>query len=636
MNHIRVLDAVTIGQIAAGEAVERPSSVLKELVENAVDAGARAVTVEIRDGGISLLRVTDDGEGIPAEDVPSAFVRHGTSKIRSAEDLSDISTLGFRGEAIPSIAAVSRMEMITKTKDALTGVRCTTEGGSAPVIEEIGAPDGTTVIVRDLFFNTPARAKFLRSAVTEGARCAALVEILSLSRTDIAFTLIAGGRTRIATAGDGDLRGTVYALYGRDAALSLVPVSHEENGISVTGCVGKPSFFRANRAYENYFVNGRYIKSDVLRRGIEDGYGHRLMRGNYPFTALYLTVKPGTVDVNVHPAKMEVRLGDEQAFYLCLKNAVSKTLAGLELIRPAEQSIPGSALRPSAETAKEIREPFERPGTAGKVPGGKNVPDSAQRTDVPAAASAGEIREPFGRYGTAVPHAGGAAGVAPRAENAFDGIPSAGKIPAGASAEQLSFLTEEAKTERRLVGQVFGTYWLFEMGDTLYAVDQHAAHEKILFEKLMRSYRDREISAQEISPPAVVTLGSAEMERFREMADAIASLGFTAEEFGEREVVIRAVPYTLGAADPASLFYELISLPEGKGAEPDVSSLVLRVATEACKAAVKGGEKLSVREAEEMMDALMKLEDPYHCPHGRPTIVRIGKRDMEKKFGRVV
>lgn len=608
MREIRVLDSGTIDKIAAGEVVERPANVVKELVENAVDAGAGAVTVEIKDGGTSMIRVTDNGSGIEKEQVPNAFLRHATSKIRTAGDLLGVTSLGFRGEALSSIAAVSQAELVTKTADSLTGSRFTIEGGVPKELEEIGAPNGTTIIIRNLFYNTPPRRKFLKTPATESGYISELMEHLAMSRPDVSFQYIQNGQTRLHTAGNGDLKQIVHRIYGRDTASNLVPVEASLSGFKIDGYLGKPVITRSNRNFENYFINGRYVKSSLISKGIEEGYRPYLMQHKYPFTALHFTVDGGLLDVNVHPSKMEVRFVNQTAFYSFLAETVEQTLRGRELI-------PGVELTEKTEKRENTREikyekapePFEQ----NRVERLRVAQESAYRAKAqpPALEQALERKE----------QTGGAGENTPRQMELFED----------------RLLTPKARVSYRILGQLFETYWLVEYGDKLFIIDQHAAHEKVKYENMVRQLRGKSAPSQTLNPPVIVTLSGREETALRAYFDRFLRMGFELEAFGGNEIAIRAVPMDLYGCDEKRMFLEMLdeleeAAPKG---EPDV--VLNKLASMACKAAVKGNNRLSTAEMESLLDQLLTLENPYHCPHGRPTIISMSKYEIEKKFKRV-
>ena len=672
---IQVLDQSTINQIAAGEVVERPASVVKELMENAIDAGSTAITVEIRQGGIGFIRITDNGCGIKKEELPLAFLRHSTSKIRTAEDLLTVSSLGFRGEALSSIAAVSQVELITKTSGSLTGSRYRIEGGEEKGLEEIGAPDGTTFISRNLFFNTPARRKFLKTETTEGAHVTDLVEKIALSHPEISIRLIVNNQSRLHTSGNHNLKDIIYTVYGREIAANLLPVEVSNGIVKISGFIGKPVIARGNRNFENYFINGRYIKSGLVSKAIEDGYKSYMMQHKYPFTLLHLTVEPEFIDVNVHPSKMELRFKDGENMYRVICQAVVDALSGKELIpnvslmsereerelekketAAAGNPIPGSGM---SEPVKNARgpEPFEhrrmdamgireeRPAYGEKKqksewilppkPLTRELPPERAQAQQPnetgAAAMPADLEEK-------APETTGAALAAKKAVPAEKEAPLAKKEAPPKQMEMFDnrLLSETARKRHRLIGQVFETYWLVEYDGSLYIIDQHAAHEKVLFEKNFASLKTREYTSQLVSPPIILTLSLQEADLLKRHMKVFTDIGFEIEPFGGNEYAVRAVPDNLFSLAKKDLLMELIDGLSDESMGKNVESIYDRIATMSCKAAVKGNNELSFAEADKLIDELLKLENPYNCPHGRPTIVAISKYEMEKKFKRII
>ena len=604
---IQILDQDTINQIAAGEVVERPASVVKELMENAIDAGATAVTVEIRQGGIGFIRITDNGCGIPKEELPLAFLRHSTSKIHSAADLLTVASLGFRGEALSSIAAVSQVELITKTTDSLTGSRYRIEGGEEKGLEEVGAPEGTTFISRNLFFNTPARRKFLKTETTEAGHVADLVEKIALSHPEISIRLIVNNQNRLHTSGNHNLKDIIYTIYGREIAGNLLSVSEEREGMRISGFIGKPVIARGNRNFENYFINGRYIKSRLISKAIEDGYKSYMMQHKYPFTLLHFTIEPELIDVNVHPSKMELRFKDGEAVYQMVYHAVTSALSGKELIPTASLPEPKVPNQPEVSGQPESQSRPEVPG--------RPEPFEKKRME-----AMGIVKEPPSPYGKEPP-------VPPSAEEKKE--------------EQLELfdgrlLSEEARKRHRLIGQVFDTYWLVEYDGSLYIIDQHAAHEKVLFEQNFASLKSREYTSQYISPPIILSLSMREAELLNRSIDVFRQVGFEIEPFGGSEFAVRAVPGNLLSLAKKELLMEMIDSLSEEGGRIAPESVYDRIAAMSCKAAVKGNTNLSFAEADQLIDSLLKLENPYQCPHGRPTIISISKYEMEKKFKRIV
>ena len=617
-----LLDQETIDKIAAGEVVERPCSVVKELVENAIDAGATAITVEIKDGGISLIRITDNGCGIEREEVPLAFLRHSTSKIRSAEDLMCVHSLGFRGEALSSIAAVSRVELITKTYDALTGTRYLIEGSKEVALEEVGAPDGTTFLVKDLFYNTPARRKFLKSAQTEGTYISDMLEKLALSHPDISFKYINNNQTKLHTSGNGNRKDLIYHIYGRDITAELLEVGYEGEYFQVSGFIGKPSVSRGNRNFENYFINGRYIKSNLIAKAIEEAYRSFLMQHQYPFTVLYFTVEGETVDVNVHPTKMELRFGHNQEIYRELMDALYAVLSHKELI-PEVPVTEEKTIKNPRVYQEPIPEPFEkrRLNDIQKTVECKTY--SSEEESKPAQAS---VEEPANRY-----HAPAHPGV-----HILPAKKTSSEEQLTLEAMSPEFLTADARKKHRIIGQLFKTYWLVEYEDKLYIIDQHAAHEKVLYERKMAQLARKEFTSQNISPPIILSLDAKEQEMLLRYQEEISRLGYVIEPFGGREYMISAVPDNLFSIDVKDLFIEMLDDFTNLSGKETPELITERVASMSCKAAVKGNDALSLPEIDALIEELLTLDNPFHCPHGRPTIISMSKYELEKKFKRIV
>lgn len=767
LRKIAVLDQNTIDKIAAGEVVERPASVVKELVENAIDAGSSAITVEIKEGGISFIRVTDNGGGMVREQVPLAFLRHATSKIEKVEDLMRISSLGFRGEALSSIAAVGQVELITKTPEALTGVRYLIEGGKEKSLEEIGAPCGTTIIVRNLFFNTPVRAKFLKTAMTEAGYVSSYMEQLALSHQDISFKFMVNGQTKLHSSGNASLKDVIYGIYGRDIAREVTAVKYEKNGISIEGFAGKPVIARGNRTFENYYINGRYVKSKVLMKAIEDAYKPYMMQHKYPFVCLQYNIQGDEVDVNVHPTKMEVRFQNQQAVYQATYEALTSVLAHRELIpdidfdqgkdkeeqerggrkpngpEPFEQRRRAGISNTPQKQKSHIYTPQQntgfiaeekRPykygtgpetsksgserGTEGVVPAPlpagvrpavvPSSPDADIRPSVNTPPSGIGVRPattfPAPEHGAqdisnmnaeepssiAIKSANGTkASIAVQpaneampsndAQSANETSPSNAAQPANETSpsntaqpadeiqplpqtaaadpaatavqESVSVIPEsprqmelfddrllsiKARLRHRIIGQLFDTYWLVEYDEKFYIIDQHAAHEKVLYERFMKEFSQREIISQMVSPPEIIALSLQEAELLKEQMEIFEQFGFEISSFGGREYSISAVPANLYGVTVQELFIEILDSLETEGRRQTPELITHRIATAACKAAVKGNQMLSVPEADKLIDELLGLENPYHCPHGRPTIVSMTKYELEKKFKRIV
>lgn len=651
MRKIAVLDQNTIDKIAAGEVVERPASVVKELVENAVDAGATAITVEIKEGGISFIRVTDNGGGIEKEQVPLAFLRHATSKIEKVEDLLQISSLGFRGEALSSISAVSQMEVITKTPEALTGVRYVIEGGREKALEEVGAPNGTTMLVRNLFFNTPARGKFLKTAMTEAGYVSGYMEQLALSHQDICFKYMVNGQTKLHTSGNSNLKDVIYGIYGRDITRELVPVAFERPGISIEGFIGKPVIARGNRNFENYYINGRYVKSKILMKAIEEAYKPYMMQHKYPFVCLHYDIEGEEIDVNVHPTKMEVRFQNQGAVYNATYDMITAALSHREMIPEVE-------LEKRTEPKQEKTAPPE-PFETGYKQQAKKWESSIKEAKAPyvAADLKPAIQKPSIPV-PSVPQTGLQPAMAEPARKAATvkselwvcvrpqtevHTPTVSEKPSVSPEKPVQMelfddrlLSKKARLHHRIIGQLFETYWLVEYDNKFYIIDQHAAHEKVLYERFMKEFASREIVTQMVSPPQVISLNLQEDLLLKTHMELFKRFGFEISEFGGREYSIHGVPANLYGISVQNFFVELLDSLENENARQPLDILTGRIATAACKAAVKGNNTLSVQEADKLIDELLGLDNPYHCPHGRPTIISMTKYELEKKFKRIV
>ena len=632
---IQVLDQHTIDKIAAGEVVERPASVVKELVENSIDSGATAITVEIKEGGISFIRITDNGCGIPADQVQTAFLRHATSKITRIEDLLTASSLGFRGEALSSIAAVGQVELITKTGDSLTGIRYEIHGGVEKTREEIGCPEGTTIIIRNLFYNTPARRKFLKTAMTEGSYVSELVEQIAMSRPDISFKFVQNGQNKLNTSGNGSLKDILYHIYGRDIAANLLPIEVSRDGMTLSGYVAKPYISRGNRSFEHYFVNGRYIKSPVITRAIEEAYKTFVMIHKFPLVALYITVDSHLLDVNVHPRKMEMRYSRNDELYQFLFEEIRHVLLKKELIPEVHQGNQ-RASAPAEHSTRSVPEPFEVQRKQQETPKSIYGLSNAPETSIPSSAPLPQTPSFDRKLTPEEPEAE----VPNTAQTTVVQEPSDTYTVKPVVQEQLSlfssgFMTEEARPKHRLIGQLFRTYWLIEYEHNLFIMDQHAAHEKVLYEKLMKQYQNREIVSQQVNPPLVISVNPRQQEVLRENQTFFEHIGFQMENFGGKEYMLRAVPletYGLAAQD---IFIDFIDSLADEGPHLNMDLFIYKIATMACKAAVKGNMTLSTKEADALIDQLLQLENPYNCPHGRPTIIAMTETELEKKFKRI-
>ena len=617
MNRIELLDQITIDKIAAGEVVERPASVAKELIENSIDAGASAITVEIKNGGIDFLRITDNGCGIASDQVRTAFFRHATSKIRNIRDLAGVSSLGFRGEALSSISAVSQVELITRAQDSITGVRYIIEGGVEKSFEEIGAPFGTTFLMRHLFFNVPARAKFLKTTATEANAISSYVEQLALSHPEISFKYMANGNVKLYTSGNGNLQEAVYQIYGKEAARSLIPVEIKTEYMTISGFLGRAENSRGNRSYEIFFVNGRYVKDKIISKAIEDSYQGYLMQHRYPFTVLNFEVDKEKVDVNVHPAKLEVRFSEQDSIYDQIYCSLKKAIA-------EHQSIPSMKI-----DAKPINDNILNDDIYEK--NNAYVKHEIQKTEINKPVEIQKevkkiIPEPF-EYKRFEEKKASPELVAEKND--------INKLQKQISLFDEDRITPEKTKNYRIIGQAFDTYFIIEMEDSLYLVDQHAAHEKVLFEKLMKSLDDHKIYSQNLMPAIVVSLTLKDVAVLLENIDVFRSFGFELEEFGGKEFKITAVPSDLYGIDVKELFIEILdNLNEPSSGEPRIISE--RIALRSCKAAIKGNMHMSQSEGEKLISELFKLNDPYHCPHGRPVMISLSHYELDKKFKRIV
>ena len=594
MKNINILDSNTIDKIAAGEVVERPSAVVKELVENSIDANADAVTIEIKDGGISFIRITDNGEGIDRSQIKKAFMRHATSKIKSVEDLISVTSLGFRGEALSSISAVSKIEFLTKTKTDFIGTRYVVEGGRECVFEDAGIPDGTTIIVRDLFFNVPARKKFLKSPSSEGNNITELIEHMILSHPNISFKYIYNGNVKLQSSGKNDIKSCIYNVYGRDIANGLIEVKSIRDDISIHGFIGKPELARATRNFEIYFVNNRFIKSTLIDRALEEAYKDYLMLHKYPTVFLYFEIPSHLIDVNVHPTKREIRFFEGEALKCYIVDVIKNALINKELIK---EIVEEHHEKPSVKESEINKEPFE---TINHI-----------------------IESSYNNYYSS------------EIEKEDESTDINDKN------EQLTlfddkFISEESIKKHRIIGQLFNTYWLIEFENKLFIVDQHAAHEKVNYERLIKKLRNNENCSQNIYPPIVVSLSNAEAQYVTKYNENFLNVGFTIEHFGGLDYTISTVPMELLSQNPADYFHEMLDeLMEGKNSK-ETETVNLKIATMACKASVKGNMHLSVFEADKLISELLTLDNPYNCPHGRPTIISFSKYEIEKMFKRIV
>ena len=645
MAKIQLLDQKTIDNIAAGEVIERPASVVKELVENAVDAKANAVTVEIKDGGMTLIRVTDNGIGIPKDQVKTAFLRHATSKIRSVEDLLSVSSLGFRGEALSSISAVAQVELVTKTAESFSGVSYKIYGGEEEAFDDIGAPDGTTFLVKNLFYNTPARRKFLKSATTEAGYVEQMMVHIALSHPEISFKFIHNNKNKIYTSGNGKVKDIIYHIYGRDVAGALIPLEAQNEDVKVTGFVAKPYVSRGNRNYESYFINGRYIKSSIIYKAIEEGYRTFTMKHRYPFVCLDFKIDQELLDVNVHPTKMEIRFRNGREIYELVVDAVRAALLQKDLVQDVLRETPKKKELPKTKEVKKP-EPFEvnrRKEEVQKVDQqGQGV---QQQVEKQRQAVQQQIEKPSHPVKKTLTASESSKNTKKPTYAGLNYNTQKKEFPQyntdELSSNQMTLREDpvfsvQARPDRKILGQLFKTYWLIEYEDQLFIMDQHAAHEKVNYERLMKNFKEKEIYSQRLEPPMVVTVSMTEAEALTRYKDAFAGLGFTIESFGGNEYCIREVPANLYGIGERDLFMELLDAVSQENGTLDTEVIASKIATMACKMSIKGNQRVSLMEVEHLLDELMKLENPYQCPHGRPTIIKMSKYEIDKKFKRIV
>lgn len=631
---IQLLDQNTINKIAAGEVVEHPASVVKELVENAIDAKATSITVEIKDGGTSFIRVTDNGCGIPKEEIEIAFLRHSTSKIRTVTDLLTVSSLGFRGEALASISSVAQVELISKTPQSLTATRYVIEGGEKKTLEDIGAPSGTTFIVRNLFYNTPARRKFLKSNNTEASYVSDMMEHIAMSHPEISFRFINNNSNKLHTYGNGNLREIIYSIYGREIENNLIPIDCKNDYMHITGFIGKPSISRGNKNYITYYINNRYIKSNVLNSAITEAYSSFLMAHRYPFTALHISINPEIIDVNVHPAKMELRFSNSDDVKSFTYDAIYYALSQNDLVPEVsidyvQVPVFAEQIEEQASSAKNIQDDIRNKSEITKTEKVEDI--SVKNTNT-------RIAEPFevNRY---------------NAEKVYERMysyPVEKQMELDILAENYAKYdtkqetlfemkdVEVKKNKARIVGQVFNTYWIVEYEEKMYIIDQHAAHEKVLYERFVKRFEENETLSQNIMPPIVISLSMREEEVLLENMNTFEKIGFEIEHFGGKEYSVRAVPQDLYQQHVADLLTEILDNLVNDTGKNVTISILERIATMACKAAVKGNNTMSYEEAEFLINELLELENPFNCPHGRPTIISMTKYELEKKFKRIL
>lgn len=673
MSIINLLDKDTINKIAAGEVIEGPAAVVKELVENAIDADANSITVEIKDGGISLIRVTDNGRGIGSDDIKKAFLPHATSKIKTADDLVLVSSLGFRGEALASIAAVSEVEVLTKTADEISGIRYVISGGKEEANEHIGTPEGTTFVVRNIFYNTPARKKFLKTATTEGRYVSEVMEHMAVSHPEVAFKFILNGQVKLQTMGNGSLKDVLFYIYGKEITANIIPVNNPDidgeliNGLSVRGFVGKPSLTRGNKEYENYFINGRFIKNKVITRAIEDAYKSFLMQHRFPFTCLLISVDNSLVDVNVHPAKLEVRFSDTESLYRLIFHEVDNALRKKDLLPdmgirqiPDKKPLVRELNLAVRQEKSEKTEGYIIPDIPMPEPFEKSRQDEWKRELKPVFKQESFVEERVKRDETAplirqsvyapLEHIDNASKVKEDETDSISVEKTENTIIKCASEvleEEITvyetdgnfkggIFAKKALPDIKIIGQIFGTYWIMEYDGSVYMIDQHAAHEKVMYERFVREISEKTVTSQNLLPPVVVTLSSSQKQIVEEISEYLHQLGFEIEPFGGSDYVIKAVPTELFGISEKELLFDILdqySL-EGKKVTPD--TVLSKIATMACKAAIKGNMNISLLEVKALIEELMSLDNPYNCPHGRPTMIFMSKADVEKKFKRQI
>ena len=643
---ISVLDKNTIDKIAAGEVVERPSSIVKELVENAIDSGALAISIEIKDGGTSLIRVTDNGGGISKEEIKTAFLRHATSKIRRANDLFNIHTLGFRGEALSSISSIAKCEIISKPSTQLTGVRYVIEGGAEVSFEDVGAPVGTTLLIRDIFFNTPVRRKFLKSTSTETAYISELVEKFMLSNLDVSIRYIVNNQTKLQSSGNGDLKEVIYQIYGREVHKALIEVDYSADDISIKGFIAKPEISRANKSQLIYFVNGRYVRDKHIIKAIEDAYADRMMQHKYPFAVLMIEINTQSVDVNVHPSKMEIRFSDEAYIYEKVKKTIEVSLKNADMIRQA--GIDEEKKAAIKRNFERLPEPFEKNKLTLLTESDKNITtanlsDKKEEflKDLPSidlSLKPGKVL-PELKVDTIISTFDKADLERESKQNnrevIYENKVNEDKLQEPA-VKQLEFLDKKASKKRNIIGQIFDTYWIVEFDKSMYIIDQHAAHEKVLYERFLKQFEKEELSSQLISPATVISLSSTEADAVEKHLPSLKKLGFEIEHFGGREYSISAIPNILPSVNKEVWLGELISELLEVDSVKNTESILEKIASMSCKAAIKGNQKISFEEAKILIDELLELENPYNCPHGRPTVIKMTKTEIEKKFKRIV
>lgn len=637
MGKIRLLSDAMIGKIAAGEVVERPAAAIKELVENSLDAGATAVSVEIRDGGLDSIRVTDNGSGIDESDIRMAFERHATSKISREQDLFSIQTLGFRGEALASIAAVSHVTLTTRTRDRETGLRVQNDGGSITAVSETACPVGTTITVRELFYNVPVRKGFMKKAGQEAAAVSDLMTKMLLSRPDVSFRYVSNGKTEYHSPGDGQLASALHTIYGGNALKAMRQVNDHANGLMINGYVGIGENARGNRNHEFFFINGRVMQSRLLSEALETACRERVMIGKFPTCALHITIAYEAVDVNVHPNKLEVRFRDESAVYEAVLSAVLGALKEPNAFeRPVEMPLtkekPTVSFAPTVSVAQQAR-------SSGSVTVSDRLP--------PAAAVPADAEKPIPEYRKISKKAED--GEPKRQENApeappvqYPSIQQISREPRTEKpsmfyevrAEQVNSILPDIEEPMKVFGALFNTFILIEYRDQLLLVDQHAVHERLLFDKLMKEHANERQPGQELLVPMIVSVTNREQRLLEDNREALENIGLSVEAFGEKDVAVRTIPVILGEAQTRDFVRDVIAELE-TGRDPTAEKKRTSLLQTACKHAVKGGEVLTEEQIRSLLDEMIEKKVTPTCPHGRPLVVAISHRDLDKKFKRI-
>lgn len=653
MGKIHVLDTETSNKIAAGEVVERPASVIKELAENSIDAGASTITVEIKNGGITYMRVTDNGSGMSGEDAKICFLRHATSKISTGSDLEAIYTLGFRGEALSSIGAVSEVSLYTKRHEDETGVCVTCQGGEILSSEDAGTPDGTTIVVENLFYNTPARLKFLKKDATEAGYITDVITRLVFAHPEISFRFIVNGKEKIFSAGDNNLQNAVYTIYGRDYAKATIPVEYDNDGIKLTGLIGKGTAATSKRSHQSFFVNSRYIKSPIMIRALEEAYKNQIMIGKFPFAVLNLEIDPENVDINVHPTKLEVKFSNEKEIYSTVYYGVKDALYAIPnvpKIEREEKSVFKADDKKEQLTLSDMADNLPKNPGAGK----REVYIPKSMTKRPETPLYNPMKNPFvsERETSKQEESVYEEPIEKKYAQLLNGDMFTAKLADAASEKTVmetsakEAAAEEAEPEKEtnifvddyfeIVGQVFDTYIIAEKGDEMLIVDQHAAHERLKYEELKSEIESKQVMPQMLIEPVVVDLSGSEAEAFSQNSDIFAEMGFECDEFGENSIIIRAVPGSIELGEVEPVIKELIFQAENLKKELISDKKQCIMYSIACKSAVKANMRLSTDEMKTLVRDVLRLENINTCPHGRPIIVTMSKKELEKEFKRIV